>query len=523
MRRDDGFSIAEVVVASAILFFVITAMLGLVGASQKMSVTAKERSVGTNALAWYIDRIRTLPFEQVQIGQGLASSETLSYGGQNVTFTNRVAFPDGTGKVLRTVTVTASYVVRSVTYSQSAVVHLRNPQNNAGASDIRDPNMPVVEFTSTTPAAGSVLFGKWIHPSGLTAAIGALVSSPADRIVSLKFMVGSTLVRSSAGASGQDATWSFAPGESSVSEVSDWDTTQSGVQDGIQRVTIVATDDQGRTATADRDFVVDNSVPGAPGIPQASSVTSATTVLLFDPAVDGPGYFASRYTWELYREVSGSVSPPGSTGWVGAGYGTSDAPGATIAARISNNSRISLNAGTPVSFGRYWARIKGGSPRDWGTEYGSMAAPFISRPDIVSSGSNLSTTKTTIKSTGNPKNVTYDTVLWVSKPSFPYDEASLAYTYWYKDSSTAGAQWTQLTIGGGNSAIVDNTGALTKITLKQVDSGTTARKYWYRVGVSVKPTGYAAGTIQGPFYTNAIGTTGITNLAIVTLNPDWSQ
>jgi len=519
MRRDDGFSVAEVVIASAILFFVITAMLGLVGASQKMSVTAKQRSVGTNSLAWYIDRIRTLPFDQVQIGSGVPAQETLQYGSQSVKFTNRVSFPDGTGKVLRTVTITASYSVRGVNYSQSAVVHLRNPKNNTGATDIRDPNMPVVEFTSSTPPAGSVLFGKWIHPSGLTAVIDAVASSPNDRIVSLKFMVGSTLLRNSAAGSGQDAAWTFAPGEASVSESSDWDTTQSGVQDGVQRVTIIATDDQGRTTTADRDFVVDNLVPGAPGVPVGSSVTSSTAAVVFDPAVDGPGYFASRYTYELYREVAGADAPPASPAWIGAGYGTQDAPGANIAARITNNAPMNMKADTPVPFSRYWARVRGGGPRDWGSDYGLMGDPFISRPELVSTVTNPSTTKTT--------NGAYESVLWISKPTFPYnasDPESLKYTYWYKDSTVANATWNQLNVTSGNTAIVDNSGMLTKISLRQIYSGPT-KTYWYKVGVSVKPSGYNGGTLQGPFFTNAIGLTNKTKNVIVPLNPDtdWSQ
>src|SRR5512139_635268 len=67
-RSDDsGMSVVEVVVASFILFFVLTAVLGLIGATTKSSISARQRTAMTNAVSSYIEHVRALPFDQVAL------------------------------------------------------------------------------------------------------------------------------------------------------------------------------------------------------------------------------------------------------------------------------------------------------------------------------------------------------------------------------------------------------------------------------------------------------------------------
>ena len=64
---DSGMTVVEVVVASFILFFVLTAVLGLVGATTQTSVSAKQRTAMTNAVSSYIEHVRSLPFNRVAL------------------------------------------------------------------------------------------------------------------------------------------------------------------------------------------------------------------------------------------------------------------------------------------------------------------------------------------------------------------------------------------------------------------------------------------------------------------------
>jgi Tfp pilus assembly protein PilV len=64
-RRDDGFTVVELVVAAAILFFAMTALVGLLGASTNMTASAKSRSALTNTIASELETIRMLRIEEV--------------------------------------------------------------------------------------------------------------------------------------------------------------------------------------------------------------------------------------------------------------------------------------------------------------------------------------------------------------------------------------------------------------------------------------------------------------------------
>ncbi|MHB1477459.1 MAG: type IV pilus modification PilV family protein, partial [Coriobacteriia bacterium] len=63
--RDEGMTLVEVVVAFAILFIIMTALLGLVGQTISMGSQATAMNVGTNAVNAYVERVRSLPFDDV--------------------------------------------------------------------------------------------------------------------------------------------------------------------------------------------------------------------------------------------------------------------------------------------------------------------------------------------------------------------------------------------------------------------------------------------------------------------------
>src|SRR5512135_2825737 len=97
LRTDDaGMTVVEVVVASFILFFVLTAVLGLVGATTRTSISAKQRTAMTNAVSSYIEYVRSLPFDQVALTNGSPSGRVEPTvvkrdGAFTITITNTLA------------------------------------------------------------------------------------------------------------------------------------------------------------------------------------------------------------------------------------------------------------------------------------------------------------------------------------------------------------------------------------------------------------------------------------------------
>ena len=276
MRRDEGLSVAEVVVAAAILFFVLTAMVGLIGASQRMSVMAKDRTTLTNAVAEHIDQIRALDYYTIATPPGgvVPSSQSVAYGPYTVQFTNRVVMPDGAdGEYLRTVYVTARTTIRGNVYRTSAVVHIKNPKNDTTAASITDPDGPSVEFTDSATEENAVLYSTNEYPGGYSTELSTEARSESDLIVNVKYLVGTTLVRDKAGTLGTDANFDVSPGQASAHTETEWDTTQTGVTDGLQKVIVQATDSRGRSATG-HSLMRDISPPGAAAPPNAADQIS---------------------------------------------------------------------------------------------------------------------------------------------------------------------------------------------------------------------------------------------------------
>lgn len=529
--RDDGFSIAEVVIAAAILFFVLTAMVGLVGASQRMSVTAKQRTAVTNAMAQYIDRLRALDYQQLALepAGAVKSSDSVSYGAYTVNFSNRVVFPDSAdGKFLKTVYITGSCTIGGRTYTTTAVVHIKNPKNDTTAASLVDPNLPQIEIVSPTPAADAVVTGKSVHPSYTSLRIAAQVHSPQDKIVEVQYKVGTVLVRDNAGSAGRDAWFTFSPGDANVSTVSEWDTTQDGVIDGFQKVVIIAKDDQGRVATEERRFIVDNVVPGVPGAPVGSTVTATQGKLDFTAAPDPvppsgvqASTFATRYMYSLLKE------PIGGGDWSTVASGTVNA-GTTYAQATSNGGTITAPLAT-LPFSRYWATVRAGSPRDFNwTQQSEMATPFVTRPETHSDPAQQSTCLTSYTKAGANRTTDYKAIVYVSKAQFPVSSAGVTYVYQYRDAATAGA-WTTFTPRGGNTAV--ETGDYVKLDFTFRDY-TESKNLYFRIGMSCVPSGWRGGTATPVLYTNAIGITpkdldqgSTTNSGVQPLTPDstWAE
>jgi Tfp pilus assembly protein PilV len=515
--RETGFTIVEVVVAASILFFVLTALFGLTAVSESMSVRAKERSVLTNAIALHIDRIRAIDFDQLVVSTSPTATvqpvETETYEGMQVVFSNSMSeMLDDRGRVkVKQLTVRATLTGKEGrTYRQTMVAAIRNPKNDTTAGTISDPDIPRVSFGAQTPPSDDVLYST-SRSDGTPAALDALVESPNDRIVSVQFKVAGQLCRNG----GSTADWTYSPGQSSVVPMFPaWDTGTVG--DGFQTVTIVARDDQNRIASADRRFIVDNSVPQSPvGPVVASSTLATTTILNWGAAPDGNQAYAARYTYVVRRDVIGATNL---SSWEATTYGPFQ-PGTSIASAVSNKGPI-MRAHTTTPFSRYWVDVWGEAPRSGqSTGYASTAVPFVSRPYAAGTS--------TLVRTGKPGQTVanYAVTLEVSKPTFSvsgltidiqaFDWSSGAWVPWASVTQIQTPVVSAPTDTGSTYAVTATGGILV--------GNASPKQMWYRAALTFTPAGYSPGPAQ-TLYSNAVGQNQITYTSAYPMpGPDWSK
>lgn len=534
-RRDEGFSVAEVIIAASILFFVLTAMVGLMGASQQMGVSAKQRTVVTNAMAEYIDKIRATDFYTIALEPdgAIKPVEDVVYGPYTVRFTNQVTNVEPHGaKHLRSVHVQATCVIDGRTFTSSSVVYIKNPNLDTTADQLLDPDAPIIEFTSATPPENAVLYGTQVFPSGHTVRIGTDVRSPNDLIERVEYRVDSVLVQDGAAGSAEIAVFTFTPALKNVSPESEWDTQQEGVGEGLRTVTVVAYDDKGRWSTRDRIFIVDNELPGVPGPITGTTSTGYRGLLQFqaaqDPVVaegEDPQTFATRYGYRLHREPSGYALGP--EYWLLADEGTVDA-GHDVISATKNQGPIRIAVPTePLS--RYRASVWAGSPREFNWDAPSeMGYAFVSRPEVLPTATKESVCTTDYRKITGKIYTDYNVVLYVTKPTFPVNAAETRYEIQAK-RPTDGSAWYPVTPLTGWS-VDDAEGEYLKVSFTYRDEANTAQALSFRVGVNVTPIGWAGGTPTGLLYTNAAGAAPIDlddSTATLTgpLVPDstWSQ
>ena len=107
MKSDDGFGLIEVVFASAIAFFALTALFGLIVTSAGMGVSSQRVTLETALGNRLVEQARALPYQNVwvigvtspvasDVGS-LAASETISYQGKSFQVTRTIAYADDPG------------------------------------------------------------------------------------------------------------------------------------------------------------------------------------------------------------------------------------------------------------------------------------------------------------------------------------------------------------------------------------------------------------------------------------------
>ncbi len=300
-RYDDGFSLVEVMVASFVLFFVITAILALTLQSTRMGVDAKQRTVMTNAVTSQLEWIRTLDFEHLADVVPAESVRTVD-GFTVRTQTSITEGQAGTKEIVVTVSVSRT---GTRTLSTTRFLTMRDPEKALQASDQTG---PILEFTSQTPDENSVVFGANVW-GGSTLYITVKASGRGSGVTidELKYMCAGGYLRNGTSGSSDNAVWQ--PMTNTVTQSFRWHTLQidPNIQDGWRIVTVEATDSDGYTSRIGRMFYVDNAPPSPPGVPVPVVRTNTDTRLNWAAALDGTHDAREYGVWPRAENSEGQM------------------------------------------------------------------------------------------------------------------------------------------------------------------------------------------------------------------------
>jgi len=395
-RRDEGMSVFEVVLAAFILFFVLTAILGLVGTSTRMNLNAKGRTAMNNAVASHIEWVRSLDFEQIAMSGSspeavVDPTYTYTVDGFTITITNTISAGQGGTKELQVTATAAADGLPTVT--MSTLTAIRDSESLTERFD-EDENAPKVEFKSLTAAPDTVVYSSYEMGGAPLYVEGWAKAQNGGTISEFAFYCGTEILRDGATIFANVAYWT--PGTEIVQKTFRWDTRQvnedgqRAILDGWRMVRINATDSNGLQTFLDRRLYVDNDPPSPPAGGPAAEVRSSTETRLSWPvAMDG-----TDATWKYGLEIHKRSA---SATW-----------------ELDNSYIITDPAyiQTTTPFSLYKASVRSGSPRNLWSELVEGAEEYVSRAEA----SGESTTTYTGKNNTRTSNT--DVSISCTPPSF---------------------------------------------------------------------------------------------------------
>jgi len=297
---DRGFTVVEVTISAAIMFFVATALFGLVTTSTMLGVTAKADAVAVNAGNAFLERVRQLPYDQVTQTRVNAlaadSSATVDgiavsiratvtpqwFGDQNpahvpAPFKHVAVTITATGPAGRPFTLTTGTYVGNIAWG--TVGATGSPGPGTGPSD-PPPTAPppTISLTANTPTDGAV------RGSGVDIGMDASAGNAAVRLQTLRLTAGGSLLAERLGLNLENASLTH-----------QWNTAlvdvggNSVFPDGPYEIRALARDTLGQQTVRAWSLIVDNHPPSPPGNPTVMSVAGNTGVTFgWTPGMDGP-------------------------------------------------------------------------------------------------------------------------------------------------------------------------------------------------------------------------------------------
>jgi len=396
-NSDDGMTVIEIVIASFILFFVLTAVLGLVSTTTRMGISAKERTAITNAMSSHMEWIRSLDFDEVAL-QGTTTSATvpaqttMMIDGFTVVITTSVSDATRGVKEVQVDAVATHPAYSSMVMSQ----HVSIRDYSSGLTQMVNKTGPRIDWDNT-PAEGTVVYSRYVT-GGALLNIDIDVETGIDGvpIADLRFYCSGQLLRDGSSVNADVAAWQ--PNEETVSKTFNWNTLQvddqgnpDAIADGWRTIRIEATDAEGNRTVKERRFLVDNDQPG---LPPGTAPTSAIAQVMSD--------IEARLGWAVVKDGTDDS-------W---GYGVKiykvnisgtpvlqnsiDAEGQPLDYRIAPTAYIQ----TTTAFSRYTAAVRAYSPRLMTTEYAPIST-YVTKPKLTGTsittyaGKNAARTSTT--------------------------------------------------------------------------------------------------------------------------------
>jgi hypothetical protein len=409
---DDGMSVLEVVIAMAILLFVMAALWALMLASTALGQDAKARALAVETANGYIEMVRALPYADIGVSGGtptgtLVSPKDYTQGGLNVRVVPTVSWEvtaSPTYKIL-TIQVTVTSNGRQLA-SYRAKTYIRDRRSGVTVN-VTD---PAALFIDPSPANAAIVWGN----TDVTMKGDSSGNSP-DWGVPLGVMsiVGNDIVLTGSVV----ASWT-APASTYLSTKSvTWNTDAGSWGDGSVTLVAEARNTFGMVGIDTRYVIVDNHAPDvAPSAVSAVPTATATSVpVQWTQSTDG-SLEVPRYLLTVYTQGTSSSEDLSSWAAPTVTYETPAHAGTTVPYTL-----------TTSPFSRYVLGVKGCGPRwnasslpTW-TSAEARSAAFYSRPVLSVAGAG-----------------DHDHTFSVTPPTFP--TSGLTYS-WYRDTNS-GAGWT---------------------------------------------------------------------------------
>lgn len=513
---DDGMSIIEVVLAAFILFFVLTAVMGLVWTSTQMGVSAKERTTVANALSAHIEWIRSLDYDQVAI-QGTTPSATIpaqitrTLGGFTMVIRTTVTQGAGGIKEVQVDAVASGPGYPSLQMSQHASIRdyeiaLRSNTANVG---------PKIKFGTSTPPQDTAVYSQYYGtstPLWIDAVVEPSTVNTESIITEIKITCNSAAIRNGNTSAADSAIFPM-PERSADGKYRvrfRWDTEQitPEIPDGWQTIVIHAQDSDGNPpATLERRFLVDNNPPNAPIDPKSQVMAATETRLGWVTPKDGPKDDAWEYGIKLFKVNSeGSLVLQNPTDINGVPIDFKVYPSAFI------HSATNPPAAVATPFSRYTAYVRALSYRQLPSDYVQvMPYTYTAGASLAYTTRPLVTGSSSTTYLGDARRGTRTATTYVNGSVTPptFKCSTVRYDLYRGLTPTTMALLTENT-----------TPTFSDAPYKFLGYSTTAPVYYYQYKITYTPEGETAAGTEVT-WSNIMGPTNITTAIIPIPHAAW--
>lgn len=487
LDRDEGMTLVELMMASMILFFAITAVFSLIIGSTNLSVAAKQQNIAINAANSYMEDVRSIPYELVGVpGQsvvGILDAETTtSTSGFSVSIKPTVArvivtdFPKPYEykKLIIVTAVTASNGGKTITRTFTTYV-----RKNTDLQVPPDWKPPTITFNpGSSPANGSAVSGT------VYVQVTATAQMPEGTIQDVSIRCDTRLLAGTGTDSALTSHWGGLATETKKFDFW-WDTTHEfaggiTLRDGPHWLVADVVDSIGQTKEVRIGIIIDNQPPtGLSEAPTVVSTSDAASTVTWGKAWDPEGPVdVGADCWGY--DISLRQQPSTAGDWILLSSTTVEG-GLTYPAVTTGLSRYQCTV-TPVSLR--------GLP-------GPMQAVVWVSPPLASG------TYANIASHGNDEQIR--NTITLSAPTF--ENSARVYTL-YRSTSLSGPSWAVV----NTDATLSPTQAYTYADTLPLNESPQSR-YYYRAQVVITPSGLGDPTpvelqsnIIGPNGTSGSGT-----------------